>query len=455
MVCTPDLGRAAGDLSLCPVGTWACDRACYDPSKYRCEGGKLELGPATATGTGTGTTETAAPETTSRVVPTTSPRRKTTSKGPKATTTKARKTATTRKTTTKRPTTKRRTTKSLTAARKSTSRPVPKATSKIPAPPPTTTKSGPAPTQTADLRIKNSCTSTLWFEARWMGKPLPGHASTITRALPGEYVDYVIPADGLDSTRFWGKFGCDDRGRNCLVGDSMGFYPGNECPPGGCNPPIDSLFEATWGCKPGTGCHAAKPTTWFDTTQVDGWTIPYRLRAFGETDRCDCKAGVCGFSGVDATRLTLDKCPTADDLSWSGRWATTTNGSNLSAVNLLAARNGVAVGCISPCKILTFAPPWGFGEKESAGGAATYMCCPTPDPNPATCRPETGCLLSPECNAGPVKDTQYVRTVNTLAPGIYAFSYDDEVGLHACPAGTVVYEFEFCPEGSGEYPMRV
>lgn len=249
------------------------------------------------------------------------------------------------------------------------------------------------------------------------------------------------------------RFGCDSTGRNCLIGDSMQYYPNGGCPPSGCSPAIDSLFEATWGCKPGSPCHSAKPTTWFDTTQVDGWTVPYRLSVKGEKERCDCNEGKCGFDGVDARNLSLDKCPTNEDLSWNGKWNFTKSGKPLRGIDLRAIVDGKIVGCLSPCKYLTFAQPWGLGEQENNGQAATWMCCPTP--TPGNCHPENGCLLSPPCRAGPVSTTKFVQAVHKFAPGVYAYSYDDAVGLHACPAGSVVYEMEFCPEGSKGYPVEV
>lgn len=36
-----------------------------------------------------------------------------------------------------------------------------------------------------------------------------------------------------------------------------------------------------------------------------------------------------------------------------------------------------------------------------------------------------------------------------------SYAYDDLVGLHTCPAGTVIYEVEFSPPGSPAYPHRL
>lgn len=180
MVCTPDLARPSGEKSLCPVGSSACNSACFDPLKYYCSNeGKLELrkdgGPS----------------------PTTGLKKKTTKKT--ATTTKKSVKKTTKRTTTS----KRGSPKPIISTTKRGLLPT---TSKKPV---ITTKRGTLPTnrpaQTADLRMINSCSSPLWFEARWQGNPLPGQGKTITLAKSGEYVDYTVPDDGLESTRFWAK----------------------------------------------------------------------------------------------------------------------------------------------------------------------------------------------------------------------------------------------------------
>jgi len=326
--------------------------------------------------------------------------------------------------------------------------------------PPIVLPPAPAPAaQTADLRIINSCNTTLWIEARWgsQGGALPGQLATSTPAAPGTFVEYVIPATGLEATRFWGKYGCDINGKGCKIGDQMQYWPNppGGCPPGGCTPPIDSLFEATFGCKPGSACNTQNPTTWFDTSQVDGWTIPYKLVASGRTDQCDCNGSNCGFSGVDATSLDLQKCPTSEDLSMSGAVPyVISNGRNISLTSVdLSIRDPITnqvIGCMSPCKKLTTGYPSGFGLSESEG-VGLWMCCPTPLPT-SQCQPSKGCVTPEMCRNGPIEGTKYVDAVHRAATGVYSYSYDDGVGLHACPAGTVIYTMEFCPKGSAHYP---
>jgi len=320
--------------------------------------------------------------------------------------------------------------------------------------PPTPAPVPQLPTQTADVRIINNCKSSLWIEARQgpQNAPLPGQTGTSTLALSGGYVDYPIPATGLASARFWAKYGCDKQGRNCAIGDQTQYWPNppGGCPATGCTAPIDSLLEATFGCKPGAACNVQNPTTWFDTSQVDGWTIPYKLSVAGSTEECDCNGNGCGFKGVDASQLDVSKCPSSEDLSMNGTYPSATidgKTQSLTSVDLrfIHPTTNEILGCMSPCKKLN----WQMGLTERSG-SALWMCCPTP--NPSHCDPSNGCVTPEQCRAGPIENTGYVKAVHTMSPGVYSYSYDDLVGLHACPAGKVIYTMEFCPTGSAPYP---
>ena len=306
----------------------------------------------------------------------------------------------------------------------------------------------------SDVTVVNNCKVDLYVEARMDsdGRPLPGYAST--RHLPvGQRITYQVPDTGAVGTRFWAKYGCNTNGTNCLIGDSMQYWPNppGGCPPGGCQIPIDSLFEATFGCRSGTSCHSTNPTTWFNLSQVDGWTIPYRLNLYGETAKCDCAMGKCtDLRQIDGSKLDLSKCPTNEDAS-AGLYPTF-NGLSTTNLDLRVIRNGTIIGCMSPCKRLTYGAPYAYNIPEG-DGPALYMCCPTPNPN--DCKKSEGCILPTECSNGPIVDTKYVQAVHKMAPNIYAYSYDDGVGLHTCPAGSVQYEFEFCPSGSVTYPVKI
>jgi len=291
----------------------------------------------------------------------------------------------------------------------------------------------------SDFDVVNSCKSTLWIEARASSGPIPGQSTTLTRLDPGKAANYSMPAGGLPSTRFWAKYGCNAQGRECLVGDQDQYYPGGGCPSGGCTPPIDSLFEASWGAKSGG-------TTWFDTSQVDGYTIPYVVRLYGNTGACDNGKGV---KVLDASRLDLAKCPASEDISDRGAYPTLNhNGQNinLKSVDLKYKAGGHVVGCASPCSQMSH-----IYDQNPGSLPTLYYCCPTPNPN--NCQISAGCISSAACRAGPVNTCAYTTAVHQMASGIYAYAYDDGVGLHTCPAGTVTYTMEFCPPGSPAYPQ--
>lgn len=317
--------------------------------------------------------------------------------------------------------------------------------------------------QEAPLRITNNWNQTLWIEARQGGNgaPIPGEINTTRRLDPGESTDYNIPKEGLVGTRFWAKWGCDQSGRNCKIGDQLQYWPNppGGCPEGGCTPPIDSLFEATWGCSsapcainPADGQPLGN-VTYFNTSHVDGYTLPYKVIMKGDFENCDCDAeGNCtGLPVIDATNLDVSKCPTDENLSMSGSFPTL-GSTDLTSVDLRIVKDTSIVGCISPCKKLNFGQPFGLGQSESVA-PTLWMCCPTPDPD--HCTVENGCVTAQECSNGPIVDTKYVQTVRSMAPGIYTYAYDDAVGLHTCPVQSVKFEIIFYPPGSPTYPVSI
>jgi len=274
------------------------------------------------------------------------------------------------------------------------------------------------------LQFVNGCKKDpLWIAG--FSVALPVFTSDV-KLEAGQTHSVDIPDAGLPSTRFWAKWGCDASGQNCVVGQSGG--PGESCPPIGCAPPVDSKFEATFGCLPGTAECAANPSApwerltsvdWWDVSQVDGWTLPYKVELLGP---CDAPRV------IDCSGLTFDGCPAVEELGllevhslrlqqpeWFGEQKRT-------------------VGCYSPCGKLTFSN-WGQGlSYTTSAPEARDFCCPTPPIQPA------------DCSAGPVEDTAYVKMVHKLCPSVYAYAYDDGVGLSQCPAGTGYKVTFYCPD---------
>jgi hypothetical protein len=325
--------------------------------------------------------------------------------------------------------------------------------------------------QSADVRVKNSCAYPLWIEARQgaLGQPLPGQTTSRRKVEAGAFIDYDIPAGGLAGARFWPKYGCDSTGKNCEIGDSSQYMPEGGCPNGGCSVAADSLFEATFGCKPGVSPCTTNPssgqplssTTYYDSSLVDGVSLPFKVTLVGDTSTCNCDgAGNClGEVNIDGTAFNPKLMPSTENLSM-GQYNSYTNPNNGQTYNLtsvdLRLKNKAGthfIGAISPCKKLNYPPPTGFGMSESEE-PTLFMCCPTPL-SFSNCTPENGCVTPSACRAGPIVNTQYVAAIHEMVPNSYAFSYDDAVGLFSCPSDKVKYQFELCPSGSITYPQPV
>lgn len=162
------------------------------------------------------------------------------------------------------------------------------------------------------LRITNGCKKDpLWLANFATAAP---YFPQDLKLPAGETHEFDIPDEGLVATRFWAKWGCDKNGGSCMIGQSGG--PGESCPQDGCGPPVDSKFEATFGCLPGTKSCAINPSSptaervgpidWWDVSQVDGWTLPYKVKVLG-----DCPASP---QVIDCSTLALESCPDKEDL---------------------------------------------------------------------------------------------------------------------------------------------
>lgn len=171
-------------------------------------------------------------------------------------------------------------------------------------------------------------------------------------------------------------------------GCNFDICPTGPCPSNGCTPAVDSLFQATWGCTTDItecnvdistctgggeykrcttdGCAPLTNITSFETNQIDGWTLPYRLHIKGNTENlAACNAGT-GASNVNAIGLTLSRCPTTEDLSDNGQFNTVTDTSlnppvtySTISVNLQVINQNQLVGCGSPCSKLNQGPRLG------------------------------------------------------------------------------------------------
>ncbi|APR79044.1 Beta-1,4-xylanase [Minicystis rosea] len=271
------------------------------------------------------------------------------------------------------------------------------------------------------LTIKNNCSQPIWV----------AHSTNVQAAQnvklnKGAAFVYNVPDAGIAATRFWPKTGCNESGSNCTIGDSVA-----PCPAGGCQPPIESKFEATFASKGGPD------QTWYNLSQVDGYTLPFKVVPTGNG------AGQGSCVSSDCSGLTLDKCPGDEDLSGLGSYP----GYAYEDLRVRDAANNV-IGCMAPCKKWNYPAPWGLGKPESAD-PGLHMCCPTPiNPSSGQCTVANACMTSQACSntADPlsVEHTDYVNVMRQMCPTAYSYAYDDAAGLHACP-NTTSFEVTFCP----------
>lgn len=89
------------------------------------------------------------------------------------------------------------------------------------------------------FRVTNHCSTAIWIQSA--GQQLPFDPALV-KIEPGGSYSYAVPKEGVPSTRFLPKTGCDETGNNC---DVQSVPP---CPAEGCSPPIDTKFEASFGC---------------------------------------------------------------------------------------------------------------------------------------------------------------------------------------------------------------
>lgn len=87
--------------------------------------------------------------------------------------------------------------------------------------------------------MTNHCSTAIWIQSA--GQQLPFDPALV-KIEPGGSYSYAVPKEGVPSTRFLPKTGCDETGNNC---DVQSVPP---CPAEGCSPPIDTKFEASFGC---------------------------------------------------------------------------------------------------------------------------------------------------------------------------------------------------------------
>ena len=273
------------------------------------------------------------------------------------------------------------------------------------------------------LKVVNKCKFPVWMEQQQISG-----APRIVMIRRNKSHTYNIDSAGDASTRIWAKTGCDrkgaDKGQNCNVGQTI-----KPCPDGGCQPAIDSLLEATWACV-GPGCDVKSAKTFYDTSQVDGYTYPFKIKAKGSVPNNACLNVNCAASSVST-------CPTDEDLSSDGAFPEYAH----EDLRYKSIKTGEFVGCMSPCEKMTAGTVDGGYAFRASDPQAILYCCPSFNDKPAKTK-----KVRDACLAGPVPDTEYVNNVHTYCGSrAYAWAYDDVNGNHACQ-GITTLVMKLCPK---------
>lgn len=298
--------------------------------------------------------------------------------------------------------------------------------------------------KTEDLTIKNSCDyeGGIWIEGRTTAGPVSGITKTPFYLAKGESINISAPKQGEVSDRFWAKWGCDTDGQNCLMGDQAQRYPGGGCPSNGCTAPLDTLFEPTWGCSLEKEKCAVNPssvtkerlgpTTFFDLSLVDGYSLPMKIYFTDpeQVSRCHVKDPTTGKDinppSSFSMELTLDDCPLNRQYKPKGG-------------------DGKAVACMSPCKYLVLPIEQGGLGLPDDNIDVKYNCCTKTVDSPTCVKYYNGDDMGePTLDSTRQADAvSYKKTIASKAPLAYSFPYDDLRGSINCDVG-VKLTVEFC-----------
>lgn len=335
-------------------------------------------------------------------------------------------------------------------------------------------------TQPTRWRITNECAYDIWIQQDY--KSPTSADEIVVKISPSDSYDYGVPDEGLAATRFWAKASCNDSGWNCGIGESVGvpdsISGGNQTTQTAFDAPIDSKFEATWGClfddpakcttNPSDPSEKIGMTTSWDASAVDGYTFAFDVfvkndplqSCQDQNSRNTVTEVVCG--GLDP------KVPVPGGTGQSCGFENLSSGGIFSTINSVdvtdvdlgynAFSDGTTrIGCYSPCEILT-SGQW-LGLKDVLGGLtpesgpAQMYCCPTSTEEP---QPEwsvsaeqcsfTGKVIDGQSVPAVAPSTGYVNSVHEVC-NAYGYAYDDTIGLVNCGA-SVQYEMVFCPGGN-------
>ena len=304
------------------------------------------------------------------------------------------------------------------------------------------------------------------------GQPVTASEVTFvkTKLAKGQSRTFCIPDKGAPSGKFHFSMGCDfssdpDFG-DCIIGGKPGtdFWT------------VNTLFEASFGCKPGvTPCaiNASDGTSlsqadWFDISAVDGMTMPISYEIVNPDGLG------CNRTSVDGGMLDIASCPSEspDSLyildSDADQKKVFTDHGKIDLINVDASGNYRS--CASPCKwfsthqLGTPSNPSPLNPGATPLNTASWYCCKNKcggddtDPPNCTC-PECGgtqCCTGPKDgdDAYPISLTNYVRRLKAMGYRGYTWQYDDYEGLQTCASWGAVLKITLCPGTPGAIPYN-
>jgi len=282
----------------------------------------------------------------------------------------------------------------------------------------------------------------------------------------GETKHFEVPDKGAPGGNFRVYMGCDASSpTNCIIGAASGDFAG-----------INTLFEPTFGCKPGTpsgqcafnpsspastypNC-AGDPTAAncgpiasqdnYDISAVDGYTIPMKIDVAGTgcnrqtTDasmlllaKCPAETGKTVYSSLAAQETVIEQGVSLLNKDGSGNYKSCTSPGHWFAATQLGTPSN---------PVLT--PPDGCnsGSYYSCGGNCTSS-------QPPRC-PSCG---KAQCEIGPkfdgtyaIENTNWVKTLKSWGYKGYTWAFDDGEGLQQCDWGAQI-KLTLCPAGGTPY----
>ena len=298
--------------------------------------------------------------------------------------------------------------------------------------------------------------------------------NTLKGAVPiatGKTQSFCIPDQGAPSGNFSFFIGCPNNdpftNQGCNIGTVVGDLAG-----------INTLFEPTFGCKPGnttcafnaadaapnypncqaspnaTSCGPLSSNDYFDVSAVDGYTVALQVQVTGNG---------CSSSLIDASMLDLASCPSESPTTLYP-WPVI---SGLS-LSLLTSSGGINRACVAPYKWLGSGS---FGNPTNPSPSMDTTC------GPAGCTPYSyyaaaGCLddtpghaaiacpggSGPQQRVGPtyngryaIQNTNWTQQLYAMGYAGYTSQYDDAVGGQVCDWGATM-KVMLCPGNSSKEP---